>query len=85
MFDDIEPADPLKFVDKKAYKDRLKTSEKSRVKGTRWSRQGIHQGQADHDRRDGPDVHDGIDGERGWGEDHADDRGAFKLKERCRC
>jgi acetyl-CoA carboxylase carboxyl transferase subunit beta len=24
MFDDIEPADPLKFVDKKAYKDRLK-------------------------------------------------------------
>src|SRR5688500_14134622 len=24
MFTDIEPADPLKFVDKKAYKDRLK-------------------------------------------------------------
>ena len=25
MFEDIEPADPLKFVDKKAYKDRLKS------------------------------------------------------------
>jgi len=25
MFDDIEPTDPLKFVDKKAYKDRLKS------------------------------------------------------------
>lgn len=24
MFDDLEPADPLRFVDKKAYKDRLK-------------------------------------------------------------
>ncbi len=27
MFDDIEPADPLKFVDKKAYKDRLKSEQ----------------------------------------------------------
>ncbi|HVT88664.1 MAG TPA: acetyl-CoA carboxylase, carboxyltransferase subunit beta [Tepidisphaeraceae bacterium] len=27
MFDDIEPADPLKFVDKKAYKDRLKAEQ----------------------------------------------------------
>src|SRR5882724_7149960 len=36
MFDDIEPADPLKFVDKKSYKDRLrdeqeKTEEKDAV------------------------------------------------------
>jgi acetyl-CoA carboxylase carboxyl transferase subunit beta len=30
MFADIEPADPIKFVDKKAYKDRLK-SEQSRT------------------------------------------------------
>jgi acetyl-CoA carboxylase carboxyl transferase subunit beta len=30
MFDDIEPTDPLKFVDKKAYKDRLK-SERERA------------------------------------------------------
>src|SRR5271170_5729314 len=29
MFDDIEPADPLKFVDKKAYKDRLKSEQES--------------------------------------------------------
>jgi acetyl-CoA carboxylase carboxyl transferase subunit beta len=28
MFDDIEPADPLKFVDKKAYKDRLAGEQK---------------------------------------------------------
>ncbi len=28
MFDDIEPADPLKFVDKKPYKDRLKSEQK---------------------------------------------------------
>src|SRR4051794_16326780 len=28
MFDDIEPADPLKFVDKKAYKDRLVSEQK---------------------------------------------------------
>jgi acetyl-CoA carboxylase carboxyl transferase subunit beta len=27
MFSDIEPADPLKFVDKKAYKDRLKSEQ----------------------------------------------------------
>ena len=27
MFDDLEPTDPLKFVDKKAYKDRLKTEQ----------------------------------------------------------
>src|ERR1700722_16400851 len=27
MFDDIEPADPLKFVDKKTYKDRLKAQQ----------------------------------------------------------
>lgn len=27
MFDDIEPADPLKFIDKKAYKDRLKAEQ----------------------------------------------------------
>ena len=27
MFDDIEPADPLKFTDKKAYKDRLKSEQ----------------------------------------------------------
>ncbi len=27
MFEDIEPADPLKFVDKKAYKDRLKAEQ----------------------------------------------------------
>jgi acetyl-CoA carboxylase carboxyl transferase subunit beta len=27
LFDDLEPADPLKFVDKKAYKDRLKTEQ----------------------------------------------------------
>ena len=27
MFDDIEPADPLKFTDKKAYKDRLKAEQ----------------------------------------------------------
>src|SRR5438477_9366845 len=27
MFDDIDPADPLKFVDKKAYKDRLKAEQ----------------------------------------------------------
>jgi acetyl-CoA carboxylase carboxyl transferase subunit beta len=27
MFDDIEPDDPLKFVDKKAYKDRLKAEQ----------------------------------------------------------
>ena len=27
MFDDIEPADPLKFVDKKAYKDRLQSEQ----------------------------------------------------------
>jgi acetyl-CoA carboxylase carboxyl transferase subunit beta len=27
MFDDVEPADPLKFVDKKAYNDRLKTEQ----------------------------------------------------------
>src|SRR5882724_7942797 len=27
MFTDIEPADPLKFVDKKAYKDRLKAEQ----------------------------------------------------------
>src|SRR5215211_3924217 len=27
MFTDIEPADPLKFVDKKAYKDRLRTEQ----------------------------------------------------------
>ena len=27
MFDDIEPGDPLKFVDKKAYKDRLRTEQ----------------------------------------------------------
>src|SRR5882757_3904070 len=27
MFDDIEPTDPLKFVDKKAYKDRLKSEQ----------------------------------------------------------
>jgi acetyl-CoA carboxylase carboxyl transferase subunit beta len=27
MFDDVEPADPLKFVDKKAYKDRLRTEQ----------------------------------------------------------
>jgi acetyl-CoA carboxylase carboxyl transferase subunit beta len=27
MFEDIEPADPLKFVDKKAYKDRLKSEQ----------------------------------------------------------
>jgi acetyl-CoA carboxylase carboxyl transferase subunit beta len=28
MFDDIEPADPLKFTDKKAYKDRLVSEQK---------------------------------------------------------
>src|SRR3954464_15904952 len=28
MFDDIEPADPLQFVDKKAYKDRLQGEQK---------------------------------------------------------
>jgi acetyl-CoA carboxylase carboxyl transferase subunit beta len=28
MFEDIEPADPLKFVDKKAYKDRLAAEQK---------------------------------------------------------
>ena len=28
MFADIEPADPLKFVDKKAYKDRLEAEQK---------------------------------------------------------
>jgi acetyl-CoA carboxylase carboxyl transferase subunit beta len=28
MFDDIEPADPLKFTDKKAYKDRLAAEQK---------------------------------------------------------
>jgi acetyl-CoA carboxylase carboxyl transferase subunit beta len=28
MFDDIEPADPLKFMDKKAYKDRLVSEQK---------------------------------------------------------
>jgi acetyl-CoA carboxylase carboxyl transferase subunit beta len=27
MFDDLEPADPLKFVDKKAYKDRLRAEQ----------------------------------------------------------
>src|SRR6185503_4611937 len=27
MFEDVEPADPLKFVDKKAYKDRLKSEQ----------------------------------------------------------
>src|SRR5262245_61096852 len=27
MFEDIEPVDPLKFVDKKAYKDRLKAEQ----------------------------------------------------------
>jgi acetyl-CoA carboxylase carboxyl transferase subunit beta len=27
MFDDIEPGDPLKFTDKKAYKDRLRTEQ----------------------------------------------------------
>lgn len=27
MFDDMEPADPLKFVDRKAYKDRLKAEQ----------------------------------------------------------
>jgi acetyl-CoA carboxylase carboxyl transferase subunit beta len=27
MFDDIEPTDPLKFVDKKSYKDRLKSQQ----------------------------------------------------------
>src|SRR3954452_25237913 len=27
MFDDIEPADPLKFNDRKAYKDRLKSEQ----------------------------------------------------------
>ena len=27
MFDDIEPADPLKFVDRKAYKDRLRSEQ----------------------------------------------------------
>ena len=27
LFDDIEPTDPLKFTDKKAYKDRLKTEQ----------------------------------------------------------
>jgi acetyl-CoA carboxylase carboxyl transferase subunit beta len=27
LFDDLEPADPLKFVDKKAYKDRLKAEQ----------------------------------------------------------
>src|SRR5947209_13780868 len=27
MFEDIEPADPLKFNDKKAYKDRLKAEQ----------------------------------------------------------
>src|SRR3954469_6688240 len=27
MFDDIEPVDSLKFVDKKAYKDRIKTEQ----------------------------------------------------------
>lgn len=27
MFDDIEPADPLKFVDRKAYKDRIKAEQ----------------------------------------------------------
>jgi acetyl-CoA carboxylase carboxyl transferase subunit beta len=27
MFDDVEPTDPLKFVDKKAYKDRLKAEQ----------------------------------------------------------
>src|SRR5215212_12124403 len=28
MFEDVEPADPLKFVDKKAYKDRLASEQK---------------------------------------------------------
>src|SRR5436309_11093004 len=27
MFDDLEPTDPLKFVDKKAYKERLRTEQ----------------------------------------------------------
>src|SRR3954468_20639710 len=27
MFEDIEPTDPLKFTDKKAYKDRLRTEQ----------------------------------------------------------
>src|SRR5437764_14274153 len=27
MFDDIEPADPLKFIDRKAYKDRLRSEQ----------------------------------------------------------
>src|SRR5256886_16702582 len=27
LFDDLEPTDPLKFVDKKAYKDRLKSEQ----------------------------------------------------------
>ncbi|CAA9412467.1 MAG: Acetyl-coenzyme A carboxyl transferase beta chain, partial [uncultured Phycisphaerae bacterium] len=38
-------------------------------------RQGVRQGPADHAGRHGPDVHDGVDGERGRGEDHPDDRG----------
>ena len=51
MFDDIEPADPLKFVDKKAYKDRLKSEQrKIRRKRRGGLRQGVHQGPADHDR-----------------------------------
>ena len=47
---DLEPADPLKFVDKKAYKDRLRDEQREdRKSRCRRLRQGVHQGPADHD------------------------------------
>ena len=43
-------------------------------------RQGVHQRPADHDGGDGPDIHDGLDGQRGRRKDHAHDRSGGRGK-----
>ena len=50
-------------------------AEEDRQPRRRRLRQGVHQGPADHARGHGPDVHDGLDGQRGRREDHPHDRG----------
>ena len=68
---DLEPGDPLKFVDKKAYArpsggraDQDWKSRRGRL------RQGIHQGSTADVGGHGSDVHDGFHGERGRRKNH---------------
>ena len=81
QFADVEPTDPIEFVDKKSYADRLDV----RAGEDRQPRRGrlrprVRQGPAAADGGDGPDLHDGLDGERRRREDHPHDRGRGRAK-----